>query len=263
MARPDDGARARAPAAVRQRISPSQEKIRTQCRAVGRYPLDVKRQFERVPNGPSEQPRRKPGVRERFRASGRQPKVHSHPRKTAQLLGFLGPIIGQRECRLKASWRSERDSNHRFTDVAGMRGYLHVPLLDRAMSRCEDLIRFYALLEASESRWAASAPCWKCSARMSWPQRVVYFFFEDGEARSDTGSGLRVVRVGTHALTGTSKSTLWKRLRQHRGTDKSGGGNHRGSGHGARARPPPPLHARHPRVDQALERPSTVATANQ
>jgi hypothetical protein len=30
-------------------------------------------------------------------------------------------------------------------------------------------------------------------------------------------------------LTQTSKSTLWKRLCQHRGTVKSGGGNHRGS----------------------------------
>jgi hypothetical protein len=34
MASPDDGTRVQAPAAVRQRISPSQEKIRTLCRAV-------------------------------------------------------------------------------------------------------------------------------------------------------------------------------------------------------------------------------------
>ena len=38
----------------------------------------------------------------------------------------------------------------------------------------------------------------------------------------------RVVRVGTHALKSGSKSTLWQRLSQHRGT-ASGGGNHRGS----------------------------------
>ena len=64
---------------------------------------------------------------------------------------------------------------------------------------------------------------------MAWPQRGVYFFFEDGEVRSDTGHGLRVVRVGTHALAANSRTTLWKRLRQHRGADKTGGGNHRGS----------------------------------
>ena len=35
---------------------------------------------------------------------------------------------------------------------------------------------------------------------MKWPARGVYFFREAGESRSDTGEGLRVVRVGTHAL---------------------------------------------------------------
>ena len=64
---------------------------------------------------------------------------------------------------------------------------------------------------------------------MSWPPRGVYFVFEPGELRSDTGKGPRVVRVGSHALSDTSKTTLWNRLSQHRGTSKSGGGNHRGS----------------------------------
>ncbi len=49
------------------------------------------------------------------------------------------------------------------------------------------------------------------------------------EMRSDHGSGLRVVRVGTHAVTTTSRTTLWNRLSQHRGVAKTGGGNHRGS----------------------------------
>jgi hypothetical protein len=35
---------------------------------------------------------------------------------------------------------------------------------------------------------------------MSWPRRGVYFFFENGEMRSETGTGPRVVRVGTHAM---------------------------------------------------------------
>jgi hypothetical protein len=37
------------------------------------------------------------------------------------------------------------------------------------------------------------------------------------------------VRVGTVALKEGSNATLWKRLSQHQGTQKSGGGNHRGS----------------------------------
>ena len=34
---------------------------------------------------------------------------------------------------------------------------------------------------------------------MAWPRRGVYFIFEQGETRSDTGDGPKVVRVGTHA----------------------------------------------------------------
>jgi hypothetical protein len=69
-----------------------------------------------------------------------------------------------------------------------------------------------------------------CTGSSGWPRGGVYFFFEDGEVRAD-GSG-RVVRVGTHALTATSKATLWGRLRQHRGQlsgRNPGGGGHRAS----------------------------------
>ena len=69
----------------------------------------------------------------------------------------------------------------------------------------------------------------ECSGRMDWPQRGVYFFFEPGESRALSGVGGRVVRIGTHALTDGSRSTLWQRLSQHRGSAKNGGGNHRGS----------------------------------
>jgi hypothetical protein len=64
---------------------------------------------------------------------------------------------------------------------------------------------------------------------MKWPQRGVYFFFEAGEERTTSGTGPRVVRVGTHALTASSTTTLWNRLSQHRGVASTGGGNHRGS----------------------------------
>jgi hypothetical protein len=56
----------------------------------------------------------------------------------------------------------------------------------------------------------------------------VYFFFEPGEVRRDSGEDLRLVRVGTHGLAVGSKSTFRQRLGQHRGHG-SGGGNHRGS----------------------------------
>jgi len=67
----------------------------------------------------------------------------------------------------------------------------------------------------------------ECYGRMNWPRRGVYFFFEHGEYRS-SGPGLRVIRVGTHAVSAGSRTTLWSRLRTHRGV-LGGGGNHRGS----------------------------------
>ncbi len=59
------------------------------------------------------------------------------------------------------------------------------------------------------------------------PRRGVYFFFEDGEFRAD-GVTPRIVRVGTHAISQGSRTTLWDRLRAHRGS-RNGNGNHRGS----------------------------------
>jgi hypothetical protein len=94
--------------------------------------------------------------------------------------------------------------------------------------RLADLYRFYDLMQSLEERLGGKRLLSECSGRMSWPRRGVYFFFEPGEERSHFGHGPRVVRVGTHALTATSRTSLWHRLSQHRGTSK-GGGNHRGS----------------------------------
>ena len=97
------------------------------------------------------------------------------------------------------------------------------------MDRLPDLRQLYDLLARLEKRLGGTRRLKDCHGRLSWPKRGVYFFFEDGEQRTDTGSGPRVVRVGTHALTAKSTSTLWGRLSQHRGVGRTGGGNHRGS----------------------------------
>jgi hypothetical protein len=93
------------------------------------------------------------------------------------------------------------------------------------MSPRADLVRFYEILTALEAEVGAKRWLAECDGRMTWPQRGVYFFFEPGESRSDTGDGMRVVRVGTHALRPGARTTLWGRLSQHRGTKKTGGGN--------------------------------------
>jgi hypothetical protein len=95
--------------------------------------------------------------------------------------------------------------------------------------RISDLQNFYGLLDSLAERVGGPRALAVCSGRLGWPRRGVYFFMEDGEIRSDSGTGPRIVRVGTHALTEGSGTKLWSRLSQHRGQQKTGGGNHRGS----------------------------------
>ncbi|MCY3597132.1 MAG: hypothetical protein OXG71_06795 [Rhodospirillales bacterium] len=92
-----------------------------------------------------------------------------------------------------------------------------------------DTLRFYDLLARVADRTGGYRTLATCSGRMTWPRRGVYFFFEDGENRSEPGHGHRVVRIGTHALIAASQTSLWRRLSQHRGSPRSGTGNHRGS----------------------------------
>ena len=98
--------------------------------------------------------------------------------------------------------------------------------------RLEHVKHFYKLLDVLEGKVGGKRILAECHGRMDWPKRGVYFFFEQGEPRTTSGEGSRVVRVGTHALKSGSKATLWNRLRQHRGKlggRNPGSGNHRGS----------------------------------
>lgn len=95
----------------------------------------------------------------------------------------------------------------------------------------EQVDSLYDLLEELRDRVGGYRDLGDCDGRSGWPERGVYFFFEGGEKRRD-GKSLRVVRVGTHALKAGSRTTLWKRLSQHKGRTGGafpGGGNHRGS----------------------------------
>ena len=99
-------------------------------------------------------------------------------------------------------------------------------------TRLRHIQRFYEILDELEASVGDRRTLRESDGRMGWPKRGLYFFFELGEERTASGSGLRVTRVGTHALTSKSKSTLWGRLRAHRGSvggPRPGGGNHRGS----------------------------------
>lgn len=66
------------------------------------------------------------------------------------------------------------------------------------------------------------------SASLVTAPRGIYFFFEQDEYRMTAPFEQRITRIGTHAVSAGSKSTLWNRLRTHRG-GVDGLGNHRGS----------------------------------
>lgn len=97
------------------------------------------------------------------------------------------------------------------------------------MDRTSHIARFYLLLEEASRRSGGVRQMSACTGRDSWPARGVYFFFEPGQSRTQSGVGPRVVRVGTHALKAGSKTSLWTRLSQHRGSKSTSRGSHRGS----------------------------------
>jgi hypothetical protein len=98
------------------------------------------------------------------------------------------------------------------------------------LERKRELDEFYSILDRLKQK-IGYRRLDVSSGNDGWPNRGVYFFFEEGETRASS-SELRVTRVGTHALKTGSSSTLWSRLRQHQGFKQgsmAGGGNHRGS----------------------------------
>jgi hypothetical protein len=92
----------------------------------------------------------------------------------------------------------------------------------------DDLARFYELLGMLESAFGQGRTLGDYAGREPWPARGVYFFREPGEYRTTRSGFARIVRVGTHAVAAGARSTLWGRLRAHRGS-QDGRGNHRGS----------------------------------
>lgn len=99
------------------------------------------------------------------------------------------------------------------------------------MGRREDINRLYRLFEDLERTVGGKQKLKDCTGYMDWPDRGVYFFFASDEYR-DAGDQRRITRIGTHAVSEGSSTSLWDRLRTHRGAQRGtyeGGGNHRGS----------------------------------
>lgn len=92
----------------------------------------------------------------------------------------------------------------------------------------QDIARFYELFRQLENGLGDLRTMRDCDGKLVWPRRGVYFFLDPKEPCDLSPGHSRVVRVGTHGLKAESHSTLWGRLRTHRGT-RDGGGNHRAS----------------------------------
>jgi len=98
----------------------------------------------------------------------------------------------------------------------------------RESKRTQDLNRMYELLnqKAFKDKFHFKFP--NLSGGKIISKRGVYLFTMDSEARLFHSDIERIVRVGTHAVSYKSKSTLWQRLKTHRGKN-NGSGNHRSS----------------------------------
>jgi hypothetical protein len=94
--------------------------------------------------------------------------------------------------------------------------------------RVLDLDRLYSILRRLRGAAGESRTLSTTVGASNWPTHGVYFFFEDNQYRMLGPFEHRVVRVGTHAVSAGSKSSLWGRVRTHRG-GADGRGNHRGS----------------------------------
>ena len=132
---------------------------------------------------------------------------------------YLLPLVEKRGCVVEVPMRG--------LGIGQQLKYLEEHLMGKTNSQLDDIEIFYSLLQRLEDRLGGKRLLFDCDGRMGWPSRGIYFFFENNEMRSNSDQ-MRVVRIGTHAVSRGSKSTLWSRLRTHRGTAR-GLGNHRGS----------------------------------
>ena len=68
------------------------------------------------------------------------------------------------------------------------------------MDRVKDVKKLYQILAKLEKKLGGKLSINECITDKNLPEKGLYFCFEEGEKRSTSGSGLRIVRVGAHAL---------------------------------------------------------------
>ena len=120
-------------------------------------------------------------------------------------------------------------------------GYeIHVPcrnLRGRLIDWISDAMPTSPRRQMLEKTYAALEPLWAqptsflrfADAKGSgWPSAGLYIFSDPHESRLFSKGAQKIIRIGTHGVSDGSASTLWQRLKAHKG-DLSGLGNHRTS----------------------------------
>ncbi len=124
----------------------------------------------------------------------------------------LAPLLTNYGCRVKVPMEGLRIG----CQLQWLSRQMELPHQDR------DVDRLYRSLHRLRSALGGERLMSQATGRQGWPKRGVYFFFEPGEVRTGSTEP-RVVRIGTHAVSHGSKTTLWNRLRTHRGTSEGRG----------------------------------------
>ncbi|MGM8930212.1 hypothetical protein [Salinicola halophyticus] len=96
------------------------------------------------------------------------------------------------------------------------------------MTRDQVHHHFYEQLAKLPTQKGQGLPLAQYSGQSALPRAGLYLFIDPHEQPVHPAVPGRIVRVGTHGVAAGSRSTLWQRLRAHKGT-QTGSGNHRGS----------------------------------
>lgn len=161
----------------------------------------------------------------------RAPPPHAGPAEVSRAVAVNAksalPITLPVSVTMMASVQPPMQRDTQAPSMAPMRPTSAVPSQPTACGSVEThLSRFLELMRRLANGSDQGLPLAQLLENVRLPERGVYFFLDplapDGYTR------WRICRVGTHAVSHGSKSTLRARLRAHLGT-RNGSGNHRGS----------------------------------